>query len=44
MAFNVQHLVRSEIEIDASIMEQATHIHYLGCELSLNGESDFDNK
>jgi len=42
MAFKVKHLVRSEIDIDGSILEEATQFNYLGCELSLDGEPDFD--
>jgi len=34
---------RSKIEIDGSILEQVK-FNYLGCELSLDGESDFDKK
>jgi len=36
--------VRSKIEIDRCILEQAKQFNCLGCELSLDGESDFDNK
>ena len=43
MAFKGKHLVRSKIEIDGSILEQVRQFNYLGCELSLNGEPDFDN-
>jgi hypothetical protein len=42
MAFKVKHLVRSKIEIDRSILEQVKHFNYLVCELSLDGEPDFD--
>ena len=38
------HLVRSKIEIDGSILEQLRQFNYLGCELSLDGEPDFDKK
>jgi hypothetical protein len=37
-----KHLVRSKIEIDGSILEQAKQFNYFGCELSLDGEPDFD--
>jgi len=39
-----KHLVRSKIEIDGSILEQMKQFNYLGCELSLDGEPDFDKK
>jgi len=42
MAFKGKHLVRSEIEIDGSILEQLRQFNYLGCELSLDGEPDID--
>jgi len=44
MAFKVQHLVRSEIEIDGSILEQVKQFHYLEWELNLDGEPEFCNK
>ena len=44
MAIKGKHLVRSEIEIDGSILEQVKRCNYLGCELSLDGEPDFDKK
>jgi hypothetical protein len=44
MAFKGKHLVRSKIEIDGSILEQVRQFNYLGCELSLEGEPDFDKK
>jgi hypothetical protein len=44
MAFKGKHLVRSTIEIDGSILEQVKQFIYLGCELSLDGEPDFDKK
>jgi hypothetical protein len=44
MAFKGKHLVRSKIEIDGSILEQVKQFNYLGCELILDGELDFDNK
>jgi hypothetical protein len=39
-----KHLVRSKIEIDGSILEQVKQFNYLGCEVSLDGEPDFDKK
>jgi hypothetical protein len=30
--------------IDGSILEQVKQFNYLGCELSLDGEPDFDKK
>jgi hypothetical protein len=39
-----KHLVRSKIEVDGSILEQVRQFNYLGCELSLDGEPDFDKK
>ena len=42
MAFKGKHLVRSKIEIDGSILEQVKRFNYLGCELSLDGETDFE--
>ena len=36
--------VRSKIEIDGSLVEQGKEFHYLGCELSLDGEPDFEQK
>ena len=44
MAFKGKHLMRSKIEIDGSILEQVKQFNYLGCELSLDGEQDFDKK
>jgi len=44
MAFKGTHLVHSKIEIDGSILEQVKKNNYLGCELNLGGESDFDKK
>ena len=44
MAFKGEHLVSSKIEIDGSILEQVKQFNYLGCELSLDGEPDFDKK
>ena len=42
MAFKGKRLVRSKIEIDGSILEQVKQFNYLGCELSLDDEPDFD--
>ena len=36
--------VRSKIGINGSILEKVKQFNYLGCELSLDGESDFDKK
>jgi len=44
MAFKGKHLVRSKIEIDGSLLEQVKSFNYLGCELSLESEPDFDRK
>ena len=44
MAFKGKHFVRSKIEIDGSILEQVKQFSYLGCEMSLDGEPDFDKK
>jgi len=44
MAFKGKHVVRCKIEIDGSILEQVKQFIYLGCELSLDGEPDFDKK
>ena len=44
MVFNQKQLVRSKIEIDGSILEQVKKFNYLGWELSLDGEPDFDKK
>ena len=44
MAFKGKHLVRSKIEIDGSILEKVRKFNYLGRELSLNDEPDFDKK
>ena len=41
--FKGKHLVRSKIEID-SILEKLKQFNYLGCEMSLYGETDFDKK
>ena len=44
MALKGKHLARSKIEIDGSILEQVKQFNYLGCELSLDSEPDFDKK
>jgi len=44
MVFKGKHVMRSKIEIDGSIWEQVKQFNYLGCELSLDGEPDFDKK
>jgi len=44
MAFKGKHLVYSKIELDGSVLEQVKQFNYLGCELSLDGETDFDKK
>jgi len=43
MAFKGKYLVRSNIEMEGSILELVKQFNYLGCELSLDGEPDFDN-
>jgi len=42
--FKGKHLVRSKLEIEGSILEQVRNFNYLGCEMSLEGEPDFDQK
>ena len=45
MAFIGKHLVRSKIEVGGSILEKVLkNFNYLGCELSSDGEPDFDKK
>ena len=44
MAFNGKQFVRSKIEIDGSILEKVEQFNYLVCEMSLDGEPDFDKK
>jgi len=44
MAFKGKNLVLSKIEIYGSILEKVKEFNYLGCELSLDGEPDFDKK
>ena len=44
MAFKGKYLVHSKIAIDRSILEQVKKFNYLGCELSLDGQPDFDKK
>jgi hypothetical protein len=41
IAFKGKYLVRSKTEIDGSILEEAKQFN---CELSLDGEPDFDKK
>ena len=36
--------MRSKIEIDGPILEQVKQFNYLGCELSVDDEPDFDKK
>jgi hypothetical protein len=36
--------MRSKIEIDGSILEQVKQFNYLGCELSLDGETEKKKK
>jgi len=44
MAFKGKHLLRSKIEIDGSLLGQVRQFNYLGCELNLDGEPDFDKR
>jgi hypothetical protein len=44
MAFKGKHLVRSKIEIDRIMLEKVKQFNYLGCELSLDCETEFDKK
>jgi len=44
MACKGKHLMRSKIEINGSILEQVKKFNYFGCELSFEGELDFDKK
>jgi len=44
MMMIIIHLLRSKIEIDESTLGQMKQFDYLGCELSLEGEPDFDKK
>jgi len=44
LAFKGKRLVLSKIELDGSILEKVKQFNYLGCEPSLDGESDFDKK
>ena len=39
-----KHLLRSKIEINGSILEQVKQFNYLGCEINIDGEPDFDKK
>ena len=36
--------MHSKIEIDSLILEQVKQFNYLGCELIIDGEPDFDKK
>jgi len=42
MAFKGKYLVCCKLVIDGSILEKLRKFNYLGCELSLDGEPDFD--
>ena len=44
MVFKGKHLVRSKIEIGWSILEKVRKFNYLGCELGLDGDPDFNKK
>ena len=44
MVFKGKHLSRSKTEIEGSILEQVRQFNYLGCELSSDGEPDFNKK
>jgi hypothetical protein len=44
MAFKGKHLAHSKIEIARSLLEKVKKFNYLGCELSLEGEPDFEKK
>ena len=44
MAFRRKHLMPSKREIDGLILEQVKQFNYLGCELNIDGEPDFDKK
>jgi len=44
MTFKGKHLVCFKIEIEGSILEKVRQGNCLGCELSLDGKSDFDKK
>jgi hypothetical protein len=44
MPLKGKHLVRSKIEIDGTILEKIKPFNYLGCELSSDGEQEFDIK
>jgi len=35
---------RSKIEIEGSILDQVRQFNYLGCELNLDGEPDFEKQ
>ena len=42
--FKGKYLVCSKIEIDGSKLEKVKQFNNLGCELSVDGEPDFDQK
>jgi hypothetical protein len=44
VGFNGKHLVCSKVETDGTILEQVKQFKCLGCEVSLEGEPDFDKK
>lgn len=44
MAFKGKHLMLSKIEIGGLILQQVKQFNYLGRELNLDGEPDFDKK
>ena len=44
ITFKGKHVVRSKIEIEGSILEQVKQFNYLGCELNLDSEPNFDKK
>ena len=44
MAFKGKHLMHSKRKLDGSILEEVKQFNYLGSELSLDGEPDFDKK
>ena len=44
MAFKGKHLACSKIEIDGLILGQVKQFNYMGCDLNLEGEPDFDKE
>jgi len=44
MALKGKHLVRSEIEIDGSILQKVKQFNYLGCKMSLDGKPGLTKK